>query len=99
FNWDTTQTTNGAVSLTAIATDAAGNATTSAAVSVTVNNQAPPPATVTFTQLKNAIFNPICSQCHIGANPPQGLKLDDANAYANLVNVPSNEVPSLDRKS
>jgi uncharacterized protein (TIGR03118 family) len=96
FNWDTTQTANGAASLTAIATDAAGNATTSAAVSVTVNNQAPPPpAPVTFTQLKNAIFNPICSQCHIGANAPRGLKLDDANAYANLVNVASDEVPTI----
>lgn len=98
FNWDTTQTANGAANLTAIATDAAGNSTTSAAVSVTVNNQAPPPpAPVTFTQLKNAIFDPICSQCHIGANAPQGLKLDGANAYANLVNVASTEVPSLMR--
>jgi uncharacterized protein (TIGR03118 family) len=97
FNWDTTQTANGSVNLTAVATDAAGNATTSAPVTVNVNNQAPPPATVTFTQLKAAIFNPICSQCHIGNAAPEGLKLDDANAYANLVNVASVEVPSLMR--
>ncbi len=40
-NWDTTKTANGAVSLTAVALDAAGNSTTSAAVSVTVSNAAP----------------------------------------------------------
>jgi lysophospholipase L1-like esterase len=36
--WDTTQSANGAHNLSAIATDGVGNATTSAAVSVTVNN-------------------------------------------------------------
>jgi len=50
---------------------------------------------VTFTQLKTAIFDPICSQCHIGATAPHGLKLDSANAYANLVNVASDEVPTI----
>jgi subtilisin family serine protease len=41
YGWATTQYTNGPVSLTATAYDAAGNNTTSAAVSVNVNN--PPP--------------------------------------------------------
>jgi hypothetical protein len=39
ISWDTTTVANGAYTLTAVARDAAGNATTSAAVSVTVNNQ------------------------------------------------------------
>ena len=39
--WNSTTATNGAHSLTAVATDAAGNITTSAAVSVTVDNSAP----------------------------------------------------------
>jgi hypothetical protein len=39
--WNTTGVANGAHSLTAVASDAAGNATTSAAVSVTVDNAAP----------------------------------------------------------
>ena len=38
FSWDTTKSSNGAHSLTAIAKDAAGNTKTSAAVSVTVQN-------------------------------------------------------------
>jgi chitodextrinase len=40
LNWDTTQTTDGAHSLTATARDASGNTTTSATVSVTVHNTA-----------------------------------------------------------
>ena len=33
--------------------------------------------------------------CHIGANAPQGLRLDATNSYAMLVSVASSEVPSL----
>jgi hypothetical protein len=40
-SWDTTTASNASHSLTAVARDAAGNTTTSAAVSVTVNNTAP----------------------------------------------------------
>jgi hypothetical protein len=42
-NWDTTTTANGTHTITAVARDAAGNQTVSAAVAVTVNNTAPPP--------------------------------------------------------
>ncbi len=42
FSWDTTSHANGSVSLTATATDTAGNATTSSGVSVTISNSAPP---------------------------------------------------------
>jgi hypothetical protein len=46
YAWDTTQTANGPHVLTAIARDAAGNRTTSAAISLTVNNTVQtPPAT------------------------------------------------------
>jgi len=40
------------------------------------------------------VFTPICAQCHVGANAPQGLRLDAANSYASLVGVPSSEQPS-----
>jgi hypothetical protein len=43
--WDTTGASNGSHSLTAVARDAAGNQTTSAAVLVTVSNAAPPSPT------------------------------------------------------
>jgi hypothetical protein len=45
--WDTTHASNGAHMLTAVARDIAGNRTASAAVSVTVANNAPPPAGTT----------------------------------------------------
>ena len=43
------------------------------------------------------IFSSRCTECHVGAAAPQGLRLDAANSYANLVGVASNEVPSLQR--
>src|SRR2546426_907383 len=47
--WNTTTATNGSHSLTAVARDAAGNTTTSAAVTVTVNNADTTPPTVAMT--------------------------------------------------
>lgn len=49
ISWDTTTTANGPVQLTAVARDAAGNTTTSAATAVTVNN------TVQTTKFVNGI--------------------------------------------
>jgi Ca2+-binding RTX toxin-like protein len=43
------------------------------------------------------IFTINCTQCHSGSSPPQGLRLDSQNSYANIVNVASTEVPSLKR--
>ena len=54
-----------------------------------------PPANSDFQEIQDTVFTPICTQCHIGANAPQGLRLDAANSYAMLVNVASNEVGSL----
>lgn len=54
-----------------------------------------PPETSDFQEIQDTVFTPICTQCHLGANAPQGLRLDAANSYAMLVNVASNEVPAL----
>ena len=56
-----------------------------------------PPVNSDFQQIQDTVFTPICTQCHIGANAPQSLRLDAANSYALLVGVPSNEVPGLMR--
>ena len=48
--WNTTQTTNGSHTLTAIARDAAGNQTTSTAVSVLVSNTAPASTTTIWVE-------------------------------------------------
>jgi len=41
------------------------------------------------------VFTPICTQCHVGANAPQGLRLDAANSYGALVGVASSEQPGV----
>ena len=60
-------------------------------------NPITPPANSQFQQIQDTVFTPICTQCHIGANAPHGLRLDAANSYALLVNVNSDEVPALKR--
>ena len=52
-----------------------------------------PPGASDFQQIQDTIFTPICTNCHVGATAPQGLRLDAANSYAALVNVASSEVP------
>jgi hypothetical protein len=47
-----------------------------------------------FQSIQANVFTPICTQCHVGANAPEGLRLDAANSYGALVGVPSNQVPS-----
>jgi len=49
----------------------------------------------TFDSIQANIFTPICSVCHAGGSAPQGLRLDAANSYAMLVNVPSVEVSTV----
>ena len=56
-----------------------------------------PPENSDFQEIQDTVFTPICTQCHIGAGAPQGLRLDAANSYAMLVNVASNEVGTLKR--
>lgn len=53
----------------------------------------------TIQSIQSNIFNQNCalSSCHIGSNPASGLNLSEGNAYANIVGVPSREVPSLQR--
>lgn len=57
----------------------------------------PAPLTATFESIQENVFTPICTQCHVGAQAPVGLRLDPASSYAMLVNTPSGEVSSLKR--
>jgi len=53
----------------------------------------------TFSAVQSQIFTPSCafSGCHAGGSPAQGMNLSQGQAYANIVNVASNQQPSLDR--
>lgn len=55
------------------------------------------PLTATLQSIQENVFTPICTQCHAGAAAPLGLRLDEASAYAMLVNAPSVEQGSLNR--
>jgi len=94
-NWDTTTAANGTVTLTAEAEDLAGNIGVSAAVDVTVDNAAP----VSFADIQDQVFGPICSVCHTGptsGNLPSGMNLSTAaDSYGALVNVTSIQQGSL----
>lgn len=49
----------------------------------------------TLASTQANVFNPSCIVCHAGANAPQGLRLDSANSFVNLIGVPSREDSSF----
>ena len=51
----------------------------------------------TLANIQARVFTPVCTQCHIGAGAPQGLRLDAVNAFNDLVGIPSREVSGLFR--
>ncbi len=53
------------------------------------------PLAPTLASIQVNVFNPSCIVCHSGANAPQGLRLDAANSFTNLVGVPSREDSSF----
>jgi hypothetical protein len=53
------------------------------------------PLAATLASVQANVFNPSCIDCHAGANAPQGLRLDAANSFTNLVGVPSREDSSF----
>jgi len=56
------------------------------------------PLVATFDSIQQNVFTPVCATgCHSGANAPLGLRLEEGVAFTMLVNVPSAEVPSIDR--
>jgi hypothetical protein len=55
----------------------------------------PPVLEATFDSIQTNVFDARCIACHIGAGAPAGLRLDDANSYALLVGIASEQEPSL----
>jgi hypothetical protein len=53
------------------------------------------PLAPTLASVQANVFNPSCIVCHSGANAPQGLRLDAANSFTNLVGVASRENSSF----
>jgi hypothetical protein len=63
------------------------------------NSGPPPDPTATFTRIQNEIFTPTCAVigCHGRFGTQQDLLLVEGEAYANVVNRPSTEMPQLMR--
>ncbi len=60
----------------------------------------PPQTVLSFAAHIQPIFTGNCafaSGCHAGPNPQQGMNLSAGQAYSNVVNVFSNQVPRLRR--
>jgi len=60
----------------------------------------PPQTSLSFSAHIQPIFTGNCAfaaGCHAGPTPQQGMNLSDGQAYANIVNVFSNQVPRLRR--
>jgi hypothetical protein len=95
FSWNTTSVSNASHTLTAIAKDAAGNATTSASVKVTVNNADTTPPTVSITSpANNATVNgtvtvSTTASDNVGVASVQ-LQVDGANVGAADTSAPYN---------
>jgi len=53
----------------------------------------------TFTRVQNEIFSPTCAQlgCHDQIGQQSQMILSAGRAYGMIVNVPSVEIPSIDR--
>ena len=54
-----------------------------------------PPIEATLESIQENVFSAVCTNCHVGAAAPQGLRLEEGMSHAMLVNVPSTEVPSI----
>ena len=89
----------GALALIACAAGCAGNGDGLNANGQPITAGSSPTGTVTadLQSIEENVFTPICSKCHIGASAPEGLELDAAHAYDDLVGVPSVEEPNLER--
>lgn len=49
----------------------------------------------TLANIQARVFTPLCVVCHVGAAAPQGLRLDEANAFNDLVSVQARQVGLL----
>jgi len=94
IQWNTTTIADGVYQVTAVATNADNGSTTSAAMTVTVQNT---PSTLSFLQTN--VFTPHCSGCHtgVGTTLPGVQNLTAGNTFASVVGVASIEQPTLMR--
>ena len=94
FSWDSTKSSNGSHTLRAIATDGAGNSTTSASVTVTVNNTTKDttPPTVTLTAPANGAK--VAGTVSVSANASDNVSVASVQFQLDGANVGAAEIAS-----
>ena len=89
FVWDTTGLTDANHVLSAQALDAAGNVGAAPPQVIDVANGGPQP---TLSWIQQEIFDVSCAAgCHIDGGIAPFMRLDAANAFADMVNVPASQ--------
>lgn len=64
---------------------------------VFVSAQPGPPGSGSGYGPIQTMFDQACVRCHGGATPARGLSLQGASSYDHIVNVPSTELPGMNR--
>lgn len=96
--WSTNDTTVATVDATGLVTaENAGSATITATSDGPAGTASITVVAASLTNHVQPIFSARCalSGCHTGSSPPEGMNLSDGQAFANTVNVPSNQSPLL----
>lgn len=65
------------------------------AISFVVQSPNNAPLQATWRSIQDNIFTPSCVVCHSGGSAPEGLQLDEANSYTMLINIASEQEPSI----
>jgi len=50
-----------------------------------------------LASIQRNVFTPMCTSCHGAAIANQGMRLDEGNSFASIVNVDSQEISALKR--
>ncbi len=99
-SWDTTTVANGTYTLTAQARDAASNKTTSAPVTVTVNNAAPSPAPLSGTTMSiNVGSHPngvavVGNRAYVANGASDTVSVVDVNTTQIVATIPVDHTPT-----
>jgi len=87
FAWDSRGVANGSVTLTAVARDASGNSTTSAAVGVVVTNAPPPDTSPPWATIHNLGLGPLTGDVIVAASAGDNVGVARVDFHVNGTTV------------
>jgi chitodextrinase len=93
FAWNSTTVPNGPVALTAVAFDAAGNSTTSAAIALNVSNGPPPDTTPPTVSIASPTGGTVSNTVAVTVNAADNVGVTRVDLHVNGVTVGSGTAP------